>query len=840
MGTVKYTGPVASFHCPTSAEIRSLKVHFSPKQLGEGTPSPENVREIEGWDGVEVEHTKNNLAQFEPYGTDGINLKWSVPKSILDTSSLIRYSIYIDNSNGTSEARIRVAFFDINGNRLQSRIRASGTPVGQSKRDFFTIQPIPSGTDYIVFGIKGDNFSIKEPMIDIFQNNAFKETPYEPYRGDTTNYTFGVLGKNKLPIDTTTFTRYKQYNLENPLQPGVYTVSALINSNDTDESQSLILFEKAGENDANVQVQLPRDARTSKTLTLVNSCAKVYIYAAKSYASSAGDEATWTDVQLELGSTATTYEPYNPNHTVYGGWVDLISGEVCEEYRYGGFENLNISAPTSTSTGAWAHRFNLRGNWVDNTIGWSNEVGAFDWYCDRIERVTNASNNYQGYSGSGVLYIYDDTISTVEEFRTKYADAKIVYKLREAVYEHYFLAPTQLQTFLGHNNVWSNADYVEVEYDLHETQDILARKQFIMASQPHVEEASGAIATFNTDMAAKLKECKVYFKPVQEGEGDPSPENVRTISGWTGLEVIRCGKNMLPAVADSVTKSGVIYAVEKDSNGSITRIHVTGTSTGNSSINTITNDLILPPGDYTITAMTNGDAQHDFNLRKKGTSIDIVQRVSPKTFSISETTAYQSAYVYCKSGNTFDFDVYPMIRLSSIIDDTFEPYTGTTIPITFPSEAGTIYGGYVDLVTGEVWKTADIYDLGNLSWFYNSNNDCFCASFTNISNNRIESRILACSHYKYEYANKVNSMADKTINDSQQLNLQQIQIHDNDYDRETLNDFQSAMSGIKIIYVLATPTIITTLTSLQLKTLRGINNIYSNTNDNITVKYWKH
>ena len=61
MGTVKYTGPVASFHCPTEATIRSLKVHFSPKQEGSGDPSPENVREIEGRDGVEVSQHGRNL-----------------------------------------------------------------------------------------------------------------------------------------------------------------------------------------------------------------------------------------------------------------------------------------------------------------------------------------------------------------------------------------------------------------------------------------------------------------------------------------------------------------------------------------------------------------------------------------------------------------------------------------------------------------------------------------------------------------------------------------------------------------------------------------------------------
>ena len=73
MGTVKYSGPIASFHCPTEATIRSLKVHFSPKQLGEGTPSPENVREIVGWDGVEVYKTGKNLIDINSLtGTSSI------------------------------------------------------------------------------------------------------------------------------------------------------------------------------------------------------------------------------------------------------------------------------------------------------------------------------------------------------------------------------------------------------------------------------------------------------------------------------------------------------------------------------------------------------------------------------------------------------------------------------------------------------------------------------------------------------------------------------------------------------------------------------------------------
>ena len=55
----------------------------------------------------------------------------------------------------------------------------------------------------------------------------------------------------------------------------------------------------------------------------------------------------------------------------------------------------------------------------------------------------------------------------------------------------------------------------------------------------------GNPCTFETDVAKALKQCKVNFTPVQSGSGDPSPDNVRPISGWSGLNVTHCGQNLL-------------------------------------------------------------------------------------------------------------------------------------------------------------------------------------------------------------------------------------------------------------------------------------------------------
>ena len=42
-----------------------------------------------------------------------------------------------------------------------------------------------------------------------------------------------------------------------------------------------------------------------------------------------------------------------------------------------------------------------------------------------------------------------------------------------------------------------------------------------------------------------LEKLTIEFSPKQAGTGDPSPDNVRPISGWDEVQVTRCGKNLL-------------------------------------------------------------------------------------------------------------------------------------------------------------------------------------------------------------------------------------------------------------------------------------------------------
>jgi hypothetical protein len=132
---------------------------------------------------------------------------------------------------------------------------------------------------------------------------------------------------------------------------------------------------------------------------------------------------------------------------------------------------------------------------------WEKGVGIYtsisDVFHDREQSSGTIWEDYgmQGVSNSANLYIKDSTISTIDEFINKYTGHYIVYNLNKQI--TYQLTPTQLSTLIGQNNIWSNADRVEVEYDLAESNDELYRRRnIILRGYPHIETASGNIANF--------------------------------------------------------------------------------------------------------------------------------------------------------------------------------------------------------------------------------------------------------------------------------------------------------------------------------------------------------
>lgn len=79
---------------------------------------------------------------------------------------------------------------------------------------------------------------------------------------------------------------------------------------------------------------------------------------------------------------------------------------------------------------------------------------------------------------------------------------------------------------------------------------------------PLIKTVSGALIHITDALAKPLKKLVVNLEPVQSGSGDPAPDNVRPITGWTGANVYRSGadtSNPTTIPYTFPTEAGTVY-----------------------------------------------------------------------------------------------------------------------------------------------------------------------------------------------------------------------------------------------------------------------------------------
>jgi len=309
---------------------------------------------------------------------------------------------------------------------------------------------------------------------------------------------------------------------------------------------------------------------------------------------------------------------------------------------------------------------------------------------------------------------------------------------------------------------------------------------------------------------------------IVEGSTEPttfSPySNICPISGWTGAKVTRTGKNLLAITEQSATLNGISFVIGSD--GTIT---ANGTATANTFF-AIMRKVAIPAGNYVLTGCPSGGSSGTFSLSSQinstwqgsdygnGRNIALTKDGNGATWSRIEITITNGVTV---SNLVFK----PMLRLASDIDDAYEPYQGQTYEVTFPSEAGTVYGGTLDVVTGKLVVDRVGLDLGNANW---AKYDVAQGTLFRVS---VPGSSLAYNSTNYIVSNykAVNApnRAEKTSSVGAEGN---IDIIDSDYADATA--FKNAMAGQTAVYPLATP-VTYQLTPQEIKTLLGANNIWS-------------
>lgn len=244
-----------------------------------------------------------------------------------------------------------------------------------------------------------------------------------------------------------------------------------------------------------------------------------------------------------------------------------------------------------------------------------------------------------------------------------------------------------------------------------------------------INTASGDIASF-TDGADNRQIRKIVgtIVPQQSGTGDPSPDNVRPISGWTGAEIGSRGKNFLPCHNSTQTINGITWTVIRDSNGNVLSIVANGTATGNSDFYFVGAAGVyeaasIPSGQYILTCGYDGSSGSILPFIVNSTGRFVATQFNTSV-ALSATEKYRVFFRINNGGTAQNIVLYPMIRLASDSSTDYEPFHGSQLSINWQTEAGTVYGGTVtinedgsaDVITKFVRAVANKSNIGIFPW----------------------------------------------------------------------------------------------------------------------------
>lgn len=315
------------------------------------------------------------------------------------------------------------------------------------------------------------------------------------------------------------------------------------------------------------------------------------------------------------------------------------------------------------------------------------------------------------------------------------------------------------------------------------------------------------------------------IEPVQAGSGDPSPSNVRPITGHTGAKLTSCGKNLLkPYVVDSqyaafqsvgdgvytcnfqgnyilperfLFKAGTVYTF------SLSRVN----GTGNNPCIVVRN----PSG-------SSDGQQHNYGSPSAPLTV-IFETDTEWDIMIQSQTINGEVTV----GDSWAIQ----IELGSVVT-AYEPYQGDTFSASFGQ---TVYGGTLDWNTGVLTVDRAVYNFtgnepfsltsGGIPYFSVTKSAGVIASVVRFDQTSAENG--SCSHYKPVSAWSGNACEYMGVTHSFRFTDTRFAAVD-DF-KAYLAAQKTAGTPVQACCKLAMPTTIQ-LTPAQLTALQGMNNIF--------------
>lgn len=280
------------------------------------------------------------------------------------------------------------------------------------------------------------------------------------------------------------------------------------------------------------------------------------------------------------------------------------------------------------------------------------------------------------------------------------------------------------------------------------------------------------------------------------------------------------GKNLLPQTRTTQTVNGVTFTVNSD--GSVTANGTAG-SGGVSFYPDVNTNTSIGNGDYIVTGCPTGGGFQRYsiwcdNRNSAGTSTISTTNDSGGGGNLTVTKGKIRFYIFIASGYTANNLVFkPMFRLASVSDATYEPYESHSYSLDSDlelrgipklSNGSLFFDGDEYMADGTVTRKYGIVDLGTLDWSWSSAASAMQVTLPiklGAAGTKIDalvSRYYIVGNYGYNgtYADSDKILWVHATNGA-------LLIKDSAYvGSSSISDFTSAMSGVYLVYPLATPT----------------------------------
>ena len=341
-----------------------------------------------------------------------------------------------------------------------------------------------------------------------------------------------------------------------------------------------------------------------------------------------------------------------------------------------------------------------------------------------------------------------------------------------------------------------------------------------------VDNASGSIATFPDGADnVPVKSLVAQITPVQAGTGDPAPDNIRPISGWTGAKITDNGKNLIPY--PYVSPSGTVSSEITFTTDAQGRISASGTTTGSVAFYLV-NGLSLPSGEYTFSSDTSSSELNVvlYDETTASTVNGLPREGGSATVTLDGSHTYSVRLSRSGAGRAISITNLGVQLEAGSTASAFTPYKNPNIVNIDWTSEGTVYGGTLTYLGSGKYSLQATHKKDTFTWA-DGTNATTVSDYTR-KNFALTSLALTSSGMT---SNIAPFMQGQTSNPVPHTDFSTSSVA-----RVYLPTTTDNATSIELLYTFATLPDPIILDAEDVKTLLGDNNIFCDTGD-VSVDY---